>query len=153
MNAKLQQVAALIQPLVEKAGYIFVDVDYQKVYGQNTLTVTIDTPLGITLNDCEKVSKLLDGPLDELDFTNSVGYNLNVSSPGLDRPLKKPVDYERNLNKEIEVKLFKPLSDGKKMVAGILKAYDAQTITLQNDQEIVTLSVQDIAKASPVIHF
>ena len=111
-----------VAPIIEKLNYILVDVEYKKLNNQNTIIIYIDKLGGITLDDCELVSKKLDAILDDLNPTNDVPYNLNISSPGLDRPLKLDWDFTKNLNKEVEVKFYVPFN-GKKVITGILKDF------------------------------
>ena len=98
------KVEKFAKPIVEELGYELVEIEYAKKNTGYNLTVFIDNKQGITLDDCEKVSRALDQILEDEDPTNGEAYIFNVSSVGLDRPLKKDRDFERNLNKEIEVK-------------------------------------------------
>ena len=124
-----------ICPIIENLGYEVVEVEYgKKVDGMN-LTFYIDRPEGITLDDCEKVHKAIDEPLDELNPTGDVKYILNVSSCGLDRPLKTDKDLKRNLGKEVDVKLYKAVNK-KKEFAGKLVDFNAETITLEGQAPI-----------------
>lgn len=153
MSKKINLVQALVEPIVEKLGYLFVDVDFKKQHGNDTLTIYIDKLGGITHSDCEAVSKAVDQPLDELDFTNGEPYNLNVSSPGLDRPIVKPVDFERNLNKEIEVKFYKTMPDLGKTVVGVLVSYEKDNFKLNIEGKEVVILISNVAKAVPYINF
>lgn len=141
-----------IAPIIENLGYIFVDADLKKVSGRLTLTIYIDKPNGITLNDCELVSKAIDDKIDELDITNGQSFNLNVSSPGLDRPLLKEVDFKRNLNKEIEVKFFKPFNGNKKLV-GVLTNYSQDDFEILVNNQTYKIDKKLVAIATPVIKF
>ncbi len=124
----VEEVSAFIRPEVEKLGYETVDITFGKEYGVDTLTVFIYKKGGIDLSDCEKVTALLDPVLDGLDFCNE-GYNLNVSSPGLDRPIITPDDYRRNEGEDVEF-VFKTPQGKKKSVHGVLKEYDEEKIVL-----------------------
>ena len=123
----------LLQPLVDAHGFELVDVEYVKEAGNWYLRAYIDKENGITVDDCEEVSRALSDLLDEEDFI-SENYILEVSSPGLDRPLKKEKDFERSIGKDVEVKLFKAINKEKEFV-GILKAYDEDTVTLEMEDE------------------
>lgn len=124
-----------ICPIIENLGYEVVEVEYgKKVDGMN-LTFYIDRPEGITLDDCEKVHKAIDEPLDELNPTGDVKYILNVSSCGLDRPLKTDKDLKRNLGKEVDVKLYKAINK-KKDFTGKLINFSSETITLEGFEPI-----------------
>ena len=115
-----QQAETLIMPVVEALGFELVDMEYIKEAGAYYLRAYIDKPGGITIDDCETVSRSFSDLLDEKDFIED-SYILEVSSPGLGRPLKKEKDFLRETGKEIEVRLFAPL-DGKKEYTGILTA-------------------------------
>lgn len=141
----------LVQPIAESMGLTVLEVEYaKKFYGMN-LTVVIDKEGGVTIDDCEALHRAIDAPLDELDPIETA-YTLNVSSPGLDRPLKLDWDYKRNLGKKIKVKLYKPL-DGKKVFEGVLAAYDADTFTLDTGKTQLTFVKKETAQVLPVIEF
>ena len=145
-------VTDLCSPIVSELGYELVEVKYAKGRSGMELTLFIYSKQGITLEDCEKVSKAVDEPLDNLNPTNDVSYVLNVSSLGLDRPIKTAKDAERNLNKEIEVKLY-ALQNGSKVYKGILTAYTDDSITIKTVKQDITFKFNEIALASPVIEF
>lgn len=115
-----------------------VDVEFVKEGPNHYLRIYIDKPNGVTIDDCENVSRYVDEYLDMNDELITVPYYLEVSSPGLDRPLKKPADFQRSIGKHIEVKLYQNL-DGNKLIQGILKNYDdnALTVILENEEELV----------------
>ncbi|MGN1040739.1 MAG: ribosome maturation factor RimP, partial [Candidatus Fimimonas sp.] len=115
------------------------------------LTIVIDKEGGVTIDDCEMLHKAIDAPLDELDpIENS--YTLNVSSPGLDRPLKLDWDYKRNLGKKISVKLYKPFL-GKKTFQGVLASFDETSFVLDAGGKQITFLKKDTAVVLPVIEF
>ena len=97
--------AELLEPILSECQFELVDIDYEKEAGDWYLRVYIDKPGGITIDDCEKVSRALSDKLDEADFIDEA-YILEVSSPGLTRPLKKEKDFERNIGKPVEMKFF-----------------------------------------------
>lgn len=151
--AKVKQVCEKeIAPIIEDLGYDLIEVSYQKLADGMNLIFTIDSDNGITIDDCEKVSKVIDPILDKLNPTEDQPYILSVSSPGIDRPLKTERDFKRNLEKEIELTLFKKI-DGKKTFVGILKTYDDNEITIDENNKLVTLKRKDIAQIQPVIKF
>ena len=119
---------ALLLPIVEEKGYEMVDVEYVKEGSNWYLRAFIDKPGGITINDLEGVSRKL---LDEEDFISDA-YILEVSSPGLGRPLKKDRDFDRSIGEEIEVHLYRSLN-GNKQYVGLLKSYDKDTITIEDE--------------------
>ena len=123
----------LLEPIMEENHFELVDVEYVKEAGNWYLRAYIDKENGITVDDCEEVSRALSDLLDEEDFI-SENYILEVSSPGLDRPLKKEKDFARSIGKDVEVKLFKAINKEKEFV-GILKAYDEDTVTLEMEDE------------------
>ncbi len=145
-------VTDLCSPIVENLGYELVEVKYAKGRSGMELTLFIYSKQGITLEDCEKVSKAIDEPLDNLNPTNDVSYTLNVSSLGLDRPIKTAKDAERNLNCKIEVKLYAS-QDGSKVFKGVLTEFTDCSITIKTDKEEKTFKFDEIALASPVIEF
>lgn len=146
------KVEEIVKPIVESLGYELVDVDYSKQHSGMVLTVCIYSKNGITIDDCEKVSRAIDAPLDELNPTNDASYTLNVSSPGLDRRIKTSDDARRNLGTNIEVKLFSA-KDGSKIWSGKLIAYDDESITIENQNGKHNFKFAEIAIASPIIEF
>ena len=147
-----QSVIEKIQPTVTALGYEIVDVEFEKKNGEDNLTIFIDIPSGVSLDDCEKVHYAVDPLLDELDPTAGKPYILNVSSPGLDRPFKKQRDYERNYGKEVEIKLYAPLK-GKKVYEGVLVARDENALTLDLGKEEIKIENNKIAIARPLVKF
>lgn len=122
---------ALLIPILEEKGYEMVDVEYVKEGSNWYLRAYVDKPGGITINDLESVSRRLSDLLDEEDFISDA-YILEVSSPGLGRPLKKDRDFDRNIGEEIEVHLYRSLN-GNKQYVGLLKSYDKDTITIEDE--------------------
>ena len=122
---------ALLLPIVEANGFELVDVEYVKEGSNWYLRAFIDKPGGITINDLEGVSRKLSDLLDEEDFISDA-YILEVSSPGLGRPLKKDRDFDRSIGEEIEVHLYRSLN-GNKQYVGLLKSYDKDTITIEDE--------------------
>ena len=144
-------VESLVGGIVAELGYELCDVEYAKESGNWVLTLFIDQEGGVTIDDCERVSKAVDPVLDEADPIEQA-YYLSVSSLGLDRPIKKDKDFARSLGKEVEVRLYAPL-EGKKELTGVLSGFDEQSFTLtQNGIELV-LTRKDAALIKPVIHF
>lgn len=140
-----QQTEALITPMIEAHSFELVDVEYVKEGSTKYLRVYIDKEGGITVDDCEVISREFNEVLDREDYIDEA-YIFEVSSPGLGRPLKKDKDFARSLGKEVEVRLFKALNK-KKEYTGILKAYDAQTVTItvEEDEEELVLERSMIA--------
>ena len=152
MGKVSEQVMTLVQPIAQSFGLEVIEVLYEKKFDGMNLTIVIDKEGGVTIDDCEKLHRAIDQPLDELDPIDT-SYILNVSSPGIDRPLKTERDYRRNLNQKIAVKLYTPL-DNKKSYEGVLIAFDEETFTveLKNGKQI-TFNKKDTAKVEPVIEF
>ena len=124
---------ALLLPIMEKNSFELVDVEYVREGGTWYLRAYIDKEGGITIDDCELVSRALSDLLDEEDFIDDA-YVLEVSSPGLGRPLKKEKDFRRSIGEEVEVRLYKP-QDGTKEYTGILRDFDPDTDTVTIETE------------------
>ena len=138
----------LLLPITEAGGYELVDVEFVKEGGSWYLRGYIDKSGGVTVDDCERVSRSLEAELDREDFI-AEPYILEISSPGLGRPLKKDKDFVRNKGKDVEIRLFRP-QEHEKNWEGTLSDWDAQTITLLTDQGTdserdVTFSRENIA--------
>ena len=103
-----QKAEALLAPIVEGQGFELVDVEYVKEAGNWYLRGYIDKPGGITVNDCEAVSRAFSDKLDENDFIED-SYIMEISSPGLDRPLKKEKDFARSMGKLVEIRTYRPI--------------------------------------------
>lgn len=151
--AKVKEICEqALAPVIEKEGYELVEVTYQKEVTGMNLVITIDCDNGVTIDDCEKIHKIIDPILDELNPTDDKPYILSVSSPGIDRPLKTERDFRRNKGKEIEITLFQKI-EGKKKFAGVLEAYDDSTIQIDDNGKKTTLNREKIAHIVPVIKF
>ena len=138
------KVETWLLPLLEKNQFELVDVEYVREAGIWYLRAYIDKEGGITVDDCEVVSRELGDWLDQKDFIED-SYILEVSSPGLGRPLKKEKDFARSLGKDVEVRLYRPINKQKEFT-GTLKAYDADTVTLyMEDGNDLALAKSDIA--------
>lgn len=130
------------EKITEELGYDLVDVEYVKENDYFFLRIFIDKKGGINLDDCQIVTEKLSAVLDEEDPTNDA-YFLEVSSPGLDRPLKTDRDYERNLGNEVELKLYKAF-DSRKKLEGVLKSYNAENFEIELENEEVLNIPRDI---------
>ncbi len=132
-------------------GYEIVEVEFAKKHNGDNLTVFIDKKEGyIDITDCEKVHNAIDEPLDELDPTMGKPYTLNVSSPGIDRPIITDKDYNRNLGEVLEVKLFQAIQK-KKIFIGKLLSFDEESIELELEKETIKLERKMISKATKYI--
>jgi ribosome maturation factor RimP len=121
----------LLGPIVEKYGVEIYDVEYVKEGNDWYLRAYIDKPEGVNIIDCENVSRALSDALDAEDYIPDA-YILEVSSPGLGRTLKKDRHLEKSLGETVELRTYKPI-DKRKEFSGILKAFDKDTITIEDE--------------------
>ena len=128
-----QKTERLLEPIMTNNNFELVDVEYVKEGGNFFLRVFIDKEDGISVDDCELVSRALSDLLDQKDFIPDA-YILEVSSPGLGRHLKKDKDFARSIDKEVEVKLYKAINKQKEFV-GFLQGYDNDSVTLKFDDD------------------
>ena len=142
----------LFTPILTENGYEIVEIRFEKQFGEDTLTVFAYKKGGITLEDCEKISSLLDPVLEENDLTEGKAYNFNVSSPGLDRPVVTEDDFRRSLDTELEVIFLKPKGKAFK-ASGILVSYDADTLTLSSKDKTTVFKRNEIQTVRPYIKF
>lgn len=140
------EVEKIVEELLENTALELVAVDYVKERDWY-LRVFIDKEDGVDLDDCQDLSRKLEELLDAQDLIKT-SYILEVSSPGLDRELKKPRDFQREMGKDIDVSLFAPL-DGKKVVTGPLSAYDGETINVGD----MAIPMDKVAKVNLHIDF
>jgi len=152
MANKIEElVTEIATPIVENNGFEIIDCEYKKIGPDYTLTLYIDKEGGITLDDCEKVSRVLEEKLDELDPIENE-YILSVSSPGLDRPLKTEKDYARNVGKKIYIKTYRAVEKKKEFVA-VLKAYTDEDVTITLKGKHMTLKRGEVAVIKQHIDF
>ena len=139
-----QKTEEILLPIVEEYGFELVDVEYVKEGGTWYLRTYIDKEGGISIDDCEKVSRRLSDILDEKDYIDDT-YIMEVSSLGLGRPLKKEKDFKRSLGKEVDIRTYRMI-DKQKEFTGILKDYDKDTVTIELENETLkTFEKGDIA--------
>ena len=124
-----QKAEAMLEPIISEKGFELVDVEYVKEGGTWYLRAYIDKEGGITIDDCEDVSRAFSEKLDQEDFIEDA-YIMEVSSPGLGRPLKKEKDYARSMGKELEIRTYRAI-DKQKEFYGILTAYDNNSVTIE----------------------
>lgn len=134
---------AFLLPVLAEHNFELWDVEYVKEAGTWYLRAYIDKEGGIAVDDCEVISRILSDWLDQTDFIED-SYILEVSSPGLGRPLKKERDFERSLGEEVEIRLYKALNKQKEFT-GILKAYDKETVTIETTEGELVFNRSDIA--------
>ncbi len=143
--AKVTEIAqALCEPIAAEQGCEIWDVEYVKEAGSWFLRVYLDRPEGVTIDDCEAVSRILSDRLDEVDPIEG-SYVLEVSSPGADRVLRKPEHFRRFLGETVEARLYRPRS-GVKSVVGVLEDYSPGAVTLRTPDETLTLEEKDVAQ-------
>lgn len=141
-----------LEPVVEKLGYELIETEYVKKQNGMNLFLYIDSKNGITLEDCEKVHITVDTLLDEFDPTNGAPYTLNVSSLGLDRPLKTDKDLNRNIGEDIEISLYSKI-DGKKSFVGKLVSFTEDDIVIMAPKGEMTINRKQISKINKYITF
>lgn len=129
-----------------------VEVEYAKKQDGMHLTIYIEKEQGITVEDCVAVSQMIDEPLEELDPTNNEPYFLDISSYGLDKPLKYDWQFKKYQDKKVNVKLYRKINELKEFVA-ILKQKSEDSVTFALDSENVNINIKDIAYITPYIEF
>ena len=139
-----QKTEELLLPIVEEYRFELVDVEYVKEGSSWYLRAYIDKPGGITVDDCEAVSRRLSDLLDEKDFIEEA-YILEVSSPGLGRPLKKDKDFARSIGEEVEIRTYRAIGHEKEFT-GVLKSFDKDTIVIElEDDEDMSFARDNVA--------
>lgn len=146
--SKLNEISTKV---AEERGYEIVEVAYKKAIPHSLVSVFIYKEDGISLDDCDTMSRAIEEELDKEDIIEE-SYYLEVSSPGLDRPIKTQDDLRRNKGKLVEAKLFAPL-DGNKLYEGVLASYTKDTVILDNEGKEVELPLKSISKMSQKIVF
>jgi ribosome maturation factor RimP len=135
----------MLEPGIRALGFELVDVEYTADGGRNVLRIYIDRPAGITVDDCAKVSRQVSAVLDVEDPIPE-GYTLEVSSPGLDRPLVKREDFERFAGQEVKVRMREAVQ-GRRNFKGTLVGVEGDAIVVNVDQERYSLPVARIERA------
>ncbi len=141
----------LLMPIAEANRVEIYDIEYVKEGSDWYLRAYIDKEGGVTINDCESVSRALSDELDKADFIEDA-YILEVSSPGLGRTLKKDKHLQKSLLQEVELKTYKPVL-GSKEFAGILKTFDEKTVTILSEDEEMVFERADIATIKLALDF
>ncbi|QCX32276.1 ribosome maturation factor RimP [Caloramator sp. E03] len=124
-------------PIANELGLEIVDVEFVREHNEWYLRVYIDKEGGVTIDDCTSLSRVLSNKLDEVDPID-FSYYLEVSSPGIERPLKKDRDFERNVGKKIKIKLFEPI-EGKKTIEGTLLGLEEKNILISINDNILKI--------------
>ena len=147
-----ERVQKLLEPIIEKEGYELYDVEYAKEGKNYFLRIFIDSPKGIDLNDCEKVNDAITDILDKENYIKEQ-YFLEVSSPGIERVLRKEKHLKQNIGQQINVKLFKKDENGQKEYIGELKGFDDLKITIEQDGNEVNIERKNISQIKTVYNW
>ncbi|MDU7150970.1 MAG: ribosome maturation factor RimP [Peptoniphilus grossensis] len=153
MNKKelRKEIYPLAEEVAEELGYEIVDIEFQNGSKHDLLSIFIYKKEGIDLDDCTEMSRNLEKKLDDLDILKNP-YYLEISSPGLDRPLKTKDDYRRNVGKEVDLKLYAPI-DGKKEFSFVLGKYDDEFVYCNIDGEELKIPIKSISSMKQTIKF
>ena len=150
-NSIEKKVEELLENIITGLGYELYDVIYVKEGKEYYLRIVIDKPEGISIDDCEKVNDAINDILDEADYIKEQ-YFLEVSSPGVERVLRKDKHYISQIGNEIDVKLFKPIDKQKEFI-GVLKEYNDKEITLKIDEKYIKINLKDVALAKTIFNW
>ena len=159
MSETAERARTLVNAVVEREGYELIDVEFVTEQGRAILRMYVDTVppgdehRGVTVDDCSRLSRIISDVLDVEDAVSG-NYNLEVSSPGLFRPLTKPVHFERVTGQRIKVKTYQKIED-RRVFTGKLIGLDAGTLTVEVDGQRYALALEDVAKANlePELNF
>ena len=144
MSKLTDKIAEIARPVVEEEGCSLWDVEYVREAGTWYLRVFIDRDGGVSIDDCERVSRRLDPILDEEDPIPD-SYVFEVGSAGADRELKRPGDFEQFMGSEVEVKLYRPV-DGSKHYTGTLSGYEAGAVSLTVGEKTLRFPKEQVAQ-------
>ena len=153
MNKKelKREIYPLAEKVAEELGYEIVDIEFQNGSKHDLLSIFIYKKEGIDLDDCTEMSRSLEKKLDNLEALKNP-YYLEISSPGLDRPLKTKDDYRRNVGNEVDVKLYAPI-DGQKEFSFVLDKYDDENIYFMKDEKELAIPIKSISSMKQTIKF
>ena len=141
----------LIEPILEDLGFELVDIEYLSGQGRDVLRIYADSPSGINLDDCAMISREVGDLLDVKDVVNH-SYVLEVSSPGLDRRLRRAKDFQDVIGKQIKVRTHMPL-EGRKNFTGVLEALSERVLHLRVDDALVLISLEQVKRANLIYDF
>lgn len=147
-----ERIECLVKDKIESIGYDLYDVEYAKEGKNYFLRIYIDKENGIDLDDCEKVNDAISDILDEANYISDQ-YFLEVSSPGIERVLRKDKHLEQSIGIEVEVRMFKKDENGNKNYEGFLKSYDNNFIKLDVDDQEVNIDRKDIAQIKTIYNW
>ena len=145
------RVEELLKPIIEKMNYDLYDIIYEKEGKNFYLRIFIDKPEGIDINDCEKVNNEINDILDEADYIKEQ-YFLEVSSPGVERLLRKEKHFQSQIGNDISIKLFKPINKQKELI-GTLVEYNKDELTIKVSDETIKINSKDIAVAKTIFNW
>lgn len=145
-------VEGLVTPTINELGFSVWDVEYVKEGAEWYLRITIDSPNGIDIEACEKVHRAIETIIDEADPIEDF-YYLEVSSPGIERTLKKPEHFSACIGEKVEIRLFAPDANGKKAYKGTLCGANEKGIEIEADGEKLELEYSAVAKANTYFEF
>ena len=151
MSRLTDKIAEIARPVVEEEGCSLWDVEYVREAGTWYLRVFIDREGGVSIDDCERVSRRLDPILDEKDPIPE-SYVFEVGSAGADRELKRPRDFEQFMGSEVEVRLYRPV-DGSKHYTGTLTGYEDGAVTLIQGEKTLRFTKEQLAQVRLYVSF
>ncbi len=151
MNKKqiIKTSTSIVNKIIDGTEYELVDVEYVKEGPFMYLRIYLDKEGGITIDDCSVISKEFNRQIDEINFIDDQ-YYLEVSSPGIDRAFKKDSDYVKNINNEVEIKLYSPVN-GTKLLKGILLEKNEDNIIVEFNNERVAIELKNISKINKAV--
>ena len=147
-----EKVTKLVEPIIENLGYELYDVEYAKEGKNYFLRIFIDNEKGIDLNDCEKVNDSITDILDKENYIKEQ-YFLEISSPGIERVLRKDKHLEKNIGEEVTIKLFKKDENGKKEYLGKLKDFNQEKIVIEQEQNDINIERKHISQIKTVYNW
>lgn len=147
-----ERVESIVKPIIENIGYELYDVQYEKEGKNYYLRIFIDNEKGIDLNDCEKVNDAITDILDEENCIKEQ-YFLEISSPGIERVLRKNKHLEQNIGKQVKIKLFKKDENGNKEYEGELKEFDEQNIMINQDECEIKIERKNISQIKTIYNW
>ncbi len=147
-----EKVTKLVEPIIENLGYELYDVEYAKEGKNYFLRIFIDNEKGIDLNDCEKVNDAVNDILDKENYIKEQ-YFLEISSPGIERILRKDKHLEQNIGKDINVKLFKKDENGAKEYFGTLKEFNQNEIIIETEEQEIKIERKNISQIKTVYNW
>ena len=147
-----EKVTKLVEPIIENLGYELYDVEYAKEGKNYFLRIFIDNEKGIDLNDCEKVNDAVNDILDKENYIKEQ-YFLEISSPGIERVLRKDKHLEQNIGKDINVKLFKKDENSAKEYLGTLKEFNQNEIIIETEEQEITIERKNISQIKTVYNW